>query len=85
MYKNVKDIFLDKHKQSDIVEDCVNFLKKMEEYKSYIVEFFEDDAMKPKIYLFNYTISDKNCQAIIVITHNKYIFFGNNKFQKTKT
>ena len=41
-----KDIFTDGHEQLDIIEDCKNFLKKMKEFKSYIVEFKENDAIK---------------------------------------
>ena len=51
VYKNVcKDGFVDGHEKSDVVEDYANFLKKMEELKPYMVEFFEDGAMKPKVY-----------------------------------
>ena len=41
---------MDGHERADVVEDCKNFLKKMEELKPYIVEFYENGAMKPKTY-----------------------------------
>lgn len=63
MYKNIcKDIFIDRYEQSDIIVDQDNFLRKIEELKSYMVEFFENGAMKPKVYFFNCIIRDKNCQ-----------------------
>lgn len=55
-----KDIFTDGHKQSDIVEDCKNFLKKIKELKPYMIEFEEDSLIKPKIYLFNRVIRGDN-------------------------
>ena len=40
MYKDVpKDVFVDGHERSDLVEDCTHFLKRMEEVKTYMVEF----------------------------------------------
>ena len=54
MYKDVrKNIFVDRHEQPDVIEDCASFLRKIEELKLYIVEFDQDGAMKPKIYLFD--------------------------------
>lgn len=86
MYKNVcKDVFVNGHERSDIVENCANFLKKIEELKSYMVEFFEDGAMKPKVYPSNYVIEGENCQPIILITHDKCIFSANNGVQKSWT
>ena len=50
-YKDVKkNVFVDRHKQSDVVEDCKRFLNKMEELKTYLVGFNEDGAMKDKTY-----------------------------------
>lgn len=51
VYKDVqKDVFVDGHERSDVVEDRSNFLEKMEELKPYMVEFNEDGTMKPKVY-----------------------------------
>ena len=68
-YKNVcKDIFVDGHKRADIVEDCKNFLKKIEEWKLYMVEFYENGAMKPKTYPPDCVIGGENRRPFIVIT-----------------
>lgn len=55
-----KNIFVDGHKWSDIIEDYKNFFWKIEEFKSYIVEFEENGVIKPKIYLFNYAVKGNN-------------------------
>lgn len=74
---------MDGHEQSDVVEDCANFLKKKEELKPYIVEFLKNNAIKLKVYLSNYVIRGENCQPIIVITYDKCKFSANDKIQKT--
>lgn len=54
-YKDVcKNVFVDGHKRSDVIEDGKNFLQKMKEIKSYIVEFEENGAIKSQIYLSDY-------------------------------
>lgn len=56
-YKDVcKDVFMNKHKQLNIIEDSKNFFKKMKELKPYIVEFEKDNIIKPKLYHFNYIV-----------------------------
>ena len=60
------------------MEDCNNFLEKIKKFKSYIVEFEKNDAIKKKIYLFDYAVHDPNRRLIIVITYNKCTFFANN-------
>lgn len=68
-YKDVrKDVFVDKYKQSNIVKDCKNFPKKMKKLKSYMVEFKEDETIKPKIYLPDCIVRKDNCYLIIMIT-----------------
>lgn len=74
-----KNVFVDKHEQFDVVKDCRNFLIKIEKLKLYIVKFEENGIMKSKAYLFNCTIRRNKHQFIIVITHNKYIFFTNDR------
>ena len=79
-YKNVrKDVFIDGHGQLDIVKDQINFLQKMEELKPYIVEFEENNVIKPKVYPANCTVGGNNRQLVIVITHNKCTFLANNE------
>lgn len=60
IYKNIyKDIFLDKYKQSDMVEDYINFLKKIKKLKLYMIKFNKNDIIKLKIYFFNYIVKKK--------------------------
>lgn len=48
-YKDIrKNVFIDGHERSDVVEDQNKFLTKMEELKPYMVEFKEDGKMKTK-------------------------------------
>lgn len=56
------------------MEDRKNFLQIMEELKSYKVEFDENSAMKPKIYLIDYIVGEINRRSVIIITHDKCIF-----------
>lgn len=73
-----KDVFIDGHERSDVVEDRNNFLKKMEELKPYMVEFEEDGAMKAKTYPSDCAVGGSNRRLIVVITHNKCTFSANN-------
>lgn len=74
-----KDIFVDQYKQLDVVEDCVNFLKKMEELKLYMIEFKEDST---KIFLLDCIVEDENWQHIIMIIYDKCTFFANDSIWK---
>ena len=72
VYKDVrKDVFVNRHEQSDVVEDRIHFLKKMEELKLYMVEFNKNNIMKPKIYPSDCTVEGENRWPDIVITHNE--------------
>ena len=78
LYKDIrKDVFVDGYEQSKVVENRANFLKQMEEFKPYIVEFY-DGTIKPKVYPFDCAIEDENRQPIIIITHDECTFFANN-------
>ena len=61
-----------------MVEDCVSFLKVIEDLKPYIVEFKLDKTMNSKIYPNNYIVESSNQQLVIIIIDNKYTFFANN-------
>lgn len=61
-----KDVFVDEHEQSNVVEDYKTFLKKMEELKPYRVTFEENRTIKPKIYLPDCAVGGDNCRLIIV-------------------
>ena len=78
-YKDVrKDVFINGHERSDVVEVRKNFLKKMEELKPYIVEFEEDGTMKAKTDPSDCAIGGPNRRPIVVITHDECTFFANN-------
>lgn len=70
------------YEQFNIVEDYLNLLRRIEKQKLYMIEFNEDGIMKPKVYFFDYIVDDKNKQSIIIITHDKCIFFANNDIKK---
>lgn len=53
-------MFINGHKQSDFIKDCKNFLKKIEELKTYIVKFEKNGIMKAKIYFFNCKVEKPN-------------------------
>ncbi len=44
------DVFIDGHKQTDVIEDRVNFLKTTQDLKPYMVEFEDDKNIKVKVY-----------------------------------
>ena len=84
LYKDIcRDVFVDRYERSNVVKDHANFLKKMEKFKPYMVEFFEDDMMKSKIYPSNCKVGGENRQPIIVITHDECTFFANDGVRKT--
>ena len=75
-------MFINGHEQSDVVKDRKVFLNKMEELKPYIVEFDEDGAIKPKVYLLDCIIRGNDRRPIIVITYDECTFSANNGIQK---
>ena len=82
-YKNVrKDVYSDGHEQSDVLKDRKNFLRKMEEFKPYIIEFEKNGAMKDNIYPSNCAVYSNDRCPIIVITHDECTFFANNRIRK---
>ena len=77
-YKDMKkDIFIDGHKRSDLVEDCKRFLNKMENLKPYLVEFNEDGTMKDKTYPLDCAIGGENRRPVIIITYDECTFLAN--------
>lgn len=80
-----KDIFIDGHERSDVVEDRKNFLRRMEELKPYMVEFEENGAMKEKIYPPDCAIHGPNRRPIIIITHDECKFSTNDGIRKAWT
>lgn len=85
-YKDVhKDVFIDGHEPSDVVEDRKNFLGRMEELKPYMVEFEENGAMKDKIYPPDCAVHGPSRRPIIVITHDECPFSANDGIRKAWT
>lgn len=78
-----KDEFIDGHEQLDVVKDCKNFLRKMEELKPYMVKFEENITMKNKIHLSDCAVYGNDCRPIIVITYNECTFSANDGIRKT--
>lgn len=86
MYKDVrKNVFVDGHKRSDVMEDRVNFLRRMEDLKRYIVKFDTDGAMKPKVYRSDCAVGGEDHRSIIVITHDECTFSANDRARKAWT
>lgn len=80
MYKDIyKDVFVDRHKKANMIKDCANFLKKIEELKVFLVKFNKDIIMRSKIYPSNYIVRSEDSQSIIIITHNKCTFSLNDR------
>ena len=77
-----KDVFVDGHEQSDMIEDCKRFLNKIEDLKPYLVEFNEDDTMNDKTYPPDYTVGVEDRRPVIIITHDECIFLANDSICK---
>lgn len=60
-------MFVDGYKQLNIIKNCANFVRKIEELKSYIVKFNQNGVIKPKIYFFNCAVKRENCQPVAII------------------
>ena len=54
----------------------------MKDLEPYLLEFDKDRSMKRKKYLDNCAIGGNKHWPVIVITHNKCIFFINDKIWK---
>lgn len=82
-YKDVyKNVFINEHKQLDMVKNCINFLKVMKNLKLYMIEFQEDETIKPKEYLHGSKVEGPNWHSVIIITHDECIFFTNDNIQQ---
>lgn len=68
-YKNIyKDIFINGYKQLDTIKDPKNFLYKIKNFKPYIIKFYKNGTIKPKVYQVD---CRNNWQLNIVITYDK--------------
>ena len=57
----------------------------MEELKPYMVEFYDNGAMKLKVYPSDCAVRSEVHHPIIVIFHDECIFSTNNRVQKAWT
>lgn len=80
-----KDVFVDGHERSDVVEDRIRFLNKMEELKPYLVEFDENGTMKDKTYPPDCAVGGEDRRPVIVITHDECTFSANDGIRKAWT
>ena len=53
-------MFINGHKRSNVIEDCINFLKLMKDMESYLVEFNADNTMKDKAYPSGCVVNSNN-------------------------
>ncbi len=85
-YKDVKkDVFIDGDERPEVVEDCNNFSRLMDELKPYTVEFEEDGTMKPKKYPLDCEVEGEERRPIIVITHDECTFSANDGVRRAWT
>lgn len=80
-----KDVFVDGHERSDVIENRKKFLNKMEDLKPYLVEFNKDGMMKDKTYPPDYAVGGEDRRPVIIITHDKYTFSANDGIRKAWT
>lgn len=57
----------------------------MEELKPYLVEFNKNSIMKNKTYSSDCAVGVEDCQSVIIIIYNEYIFLANNSICKAWT
>lgn len=79
---NNNDLFIDRHEQSDIVENTKMFLKKTEELTTYLAEFDKNDVINLKVYMWDCIIGGNHWQRIIIITHDHCRFSANDGIGK---
>lgn len=76
-----KKVFIDGHKQSNVVDYYYQFLGEIKAIKAYLVKFKEDSFIKSRINLKNYAIGGLNCYLIIFIIYDKSSYNVNNNYQ----
>ena len=78
-YRDIKkDVFINGHERTNVVEDRKAFLKTMSDLELYLVEFNSEGNIKDKIYPDDCQVGGTNCQSVIVITYNECMFSANN-------
>lgn len=67
------------------MKNYINFLKKIKELKSDIVEFDKFDIMKSKVYPLDCAVEKGNQWLVITIIYNENIFLVNDGVYKAWT
>lgn len=75
------------YKRSNLIKDyhqILNIINSLKPYslRQYLLEFEEVRLIKSRKYLDNCKIKEDKCYLVIEITHNKCIFFANNRILK---
>lgn len=77
-YTDIKKwVFFDGHEQPDVIKYCGQFFKKLEILSLYLVEFYKNGFIEPKIYLSDCAVNGPNKRPVIFITYNKSTFLAN--------
>lgn len=63
-----KAIFIDEHKQLDVMKDYKRYLKKMEELKHNLVELNKNSKIKDKTYLLDYIEGGEDYEQLSLLT-----------------
>lgn len=80
-YINIeKGVFFDKYEQPNMIEYYSRFLKKLETFSFYLIEFCKYGSIEPKLYSSNCVVNNLNKRLIIFIIHNKSTFYANNSW-----
>lgn len=74
-----RNVFVDGHEWSHVMEDRKNFLQTIEKLKSYKGKFDENGAIESNICPANYVMREIHRQSIIIITHDNYTFLANDE------
>lgn len=64
------NMFIDRQRWLNVIEEGNNILSLMGELKLYILELGKDVTVKLKKYLLYYLIKSDDCWSIILIKHN---------------
>lgn len=72
-----KNVFIDRHKKPDVIEDCKHFLQVINELEPCLVEFDKTGQMIPKVYHLDYEVGGDKRRPVIFITHHECTFSSN--------
>ena len=73
-----KNVFVDSHEQSNVVENRKKFVKTIEKMEFYLVEFDTEGKMFSKAYPSDCTVEREIRCLIIIITYDECTFSSNN-------